>query len=300
MPFLRLIRDLLCPRAKTATENHTPRPSELIKQRGWRQWSCLRNEDVPSALKGTPLEASRSAIADDARLLVVSQSCDLVHPSYDAEPVAECYVCEPLVQHAEPDGNLTAGKSPRELHVLFTLDGKERWHRIRSNGRVLAPRHRLAGIDPDPSILVTDSAIRILQRWVINRAVRTAFPDAFNNRTRKALVKLESRLKRGGVHLLGLYVNLSSWYELPDNQIYEIDFVGLVHERLEWEQRKAIGKMLGEIASAYDQAEGITVGDYRVQDEEEAPMSLQRTHRLFPLDYLSLRDKPGGDLPSPS
>ncbi len=270
MPFLRLIRDLLCPRAKTATEDNTPQPSALIKQRGWRQWSCVRNVDVPSVLKGTSLHASLPANADDVRLLVVSQSCDLVHHSYDAEPVAECYVCKPLSQGVAPDGNLTAGKSPRELHVLLTSDGEGRWHRIHSNGRVLAPRHRLAGIDPDPSILVPDSAIRILQRWLINRAVRTAFPDAFNSRTRKALRKLENRLKKGGVHLLGLYVNLSSWDELPDEQIYEIDFVGLVRESLEWDRREAIERMLGEIASAYDQAEGITVSDYRVEDEEEA------------------------------
>jgi hypothetical protein len=254
--------------------------------------------DVGSVLKGTSLGASMPAIADDARLLVISQSCDLVHYSYDVEPVAECYLFAPLGQDVAPDGNLTAGKSPRELHVPLTSDSAERWHRIHANSRVLAPRHRLAGIDPDPSILVTDSAIRILQRWVINRVVRTAFPDAFNNRTRRALGELEGGLKKGGVHLIGLYVNLSSWDELPNDQIYEIDFVGLVHESLEWKQRNDIEVILGEIARVYDQAEGITVGDYRLEDEEQAPMRLQRTHRLFPLDYLSLRDRPGGDLTS--
>ena len=96
---------------------------------------------------------------------------------------------------------------------------------------------------------------------------------------------------------LGLYVNVTPWDELPQEQTYGVDFVGLINEDLALDQRKAVEKVLGDIAAAYSKAEGIGNCDYQVWDENEAPMSLQRTHRLFPLDYLSLRPKPGGDLP---
>lgn len=298
MLFLHLVRKLLCPKATVAvTDQETGEPAS-IKRRGWRQWSFVSSPDTQSLIRGTSLRAGPPELAKDARLLVISQSCDLVHHCYASEPVAEAYLCGPLAHDAQPDGNLTAGKNPRELHLPFASDGAERWHRIHSNGRVLLPRHFLAGIDPELSLVVPATSVRVLQRWIINRVVRTAFPDAFNGRTRKAQGKLEDRMKKAGTHLLGLYASLSSWDELGDDEVYEIDFVGLVAQGLAEGERQALVKALGEIAAAYENSDGISVLDYAVQDEEEASMSLQRTHRLFPLDYLSLRNSPGGELPS--
>ena len=236
-------------------------------------------------------------VADGTRLLVVTQSCDLVHKDYESEPVVETFLCEPLGPDHQPDGNFTAGKNPRSLLIQLRIEGTDHWFRLRSNGRALVPRHRLSRIDPDPSLVVTDQSVRTLQRWIINRAVRVAFPDTFNERTRKAQNRLESRLKKGGASLLGLYINLTPWDELPEDRSYAVDFVGLVQEGLDWDQRQALERMLGEVAHAYEKSACIESCDHRVLDEEEATMSLQRTHRLFPLDFLSLGAKPGGDLP---
>jgi hypothetical protein len=266
---------------------------EAIRRRGWRQWLCVASADLPRVLEGVWL---RNAGAVGARLLVVTQSCDLVHESYENEPVVEVFLCEDLGIEHQPDGNLTAGKSPRSLQVQLQVNGEARWIGLRSSGRALVPRHRLVDIDPDPSVVVTDHAVRTLQRWIVNRTVRAAFPDAFNARTRKAQRRLEERLKKGGTDLLGLYISLKPWEELPENQSYEIDFVGLVPEGLEWAARQALERVIGEVAVAYEACDGITGCDHRVLDEEEAPLRLLNTHRLFPLDYLSLRDKPGGEL----
>jgi len=297
MPFLRLVRKLLC--AETVDADDEQADPKAIKGRGWRQWSCVSTADLPVVLRGTALAASLPGLAEGARLLVVSQSCDLVHHCYAAEPAAEAYVCEPLGPGFEPDGNRTAGKNPRELHLALILEDNDRWYRIRSSGRVLFPRRRLARIDPDPTLSAPEASIRILQRWVMNRVVRTAFPDAFNDRTEKALAKLEKRLKRHGGPLLGLYVNVTPWEELADDESYDVDFVGIVDENLALDQRTALEKVLGEIAAAYEAEVGIECCDYRIEDEGEAALSLLRTHRLFPLDYFSLRDKPGGELPPP-
>jgi hypothetical protein len=291
MPFLRLIRSLFCAAAKPTTEDQDLPGPEAIKKRGWRQWSCVAGDDIPRVLDGTPHGA------DGARLLVVTQSCDLVHESYENEPVVETFLCEALGPDHQPDGNFTAGKNPRSLLVRFPVAGTDQWFRLRSNGRALVPRHRLARIDPDPSVVVTDQAVRTLQRWLINRMIRTAFPDAFNDRTQRARNKLESRLKKGGASLLGLYINLTPWEELPGDQSYAVDFVGLVDEGLDMEQRKAISLLLGEVAHAYEQTAGIASCEYQVLDEDEATLRLLRTHRVFPLDFLSLGDKPSGDLP---
>lgn len=297
MPFLHRIRKLLCPKATVIVEEQERGEPASIKQRGWRQWSFISIPDVQSLLSGMSLGAASPGLAKDVRLLVVSQSCDLVHHCYASEPVAEVYLCEPLALDAKPDGNLTAGKSPRDLHIPFVSEGTQHWFRIHSKGRALVPRHVLAAIDPDVSLVVPESSVRVLQRWIINRVVRAAFPDAFNERTRKARGKLEDRLKKAGTHLLGLYVSLSSWDELGNDEVYGVDFVGLVAEGLAREELEALMKAFGEAAAAYEKSDGVSVIDYRIQDEEDASMNLLRTHRLFPLDYLSLRDSPGGELP---
>ncbi len=291
MPFLRLIRRLFGARVPPSTEDQGLPGAESIKGRGWRQWSCVASADIPWVLGEAPHGA------DGARLLVVTQSCDLVHESYENEPVVETFLCEPLGPDHKPDGNLTAGKNPRSLLIQIPIEGTDHWFRLHSNSRALMPRHRLAGIDPDPSVVVTDQAVRILQRWIINRAVRVAFPDAFNERTRKARDKLESRLKKGGASLLGLYIKLTPWDELAGDQSYAVDFVGLVDEGLGMEQRKVIDLLLGEVALAYEQTDGIASCEYQALDEDEATLRLLRTHRVFPLDFMSLGDKPSGDLP---
>ncbi len=291
MPFPRLIRSLFRAVAQPPTADQDLPGPEAIKERGWRQWSCVACDDMPRVLDGAPHGA------DGARLLVVTQSCDLVHESYENEPVVETFLCEPLGPDHQPDGNFTAGKNPRSLLIQIPIEGTDHWFRLRSNGRALVPRHRLARIDPDPLVVVTDKTERTLQRWLINRMMRTAFPDVFNDRTQRARNKLESRLKKGGASLLGLYINLTPWQELPGDQSYVIDFVGLVDEGLDMEQRQAIDRLLGEVALAYDEIDGIARCDYQVLDEDEATLRLLRTHRVFPLDFMSLGDKPGGDLP---
>jgi len=297
MRFLQRIRRLLCSEPEVPPDEFEQRHPDAIKQRGWQQWSFVRSVDLPLALQSTALTPALASPDTDVRLLIVSQSCDLVHHSYESEPFAEAYLCEALAPDEPENGNLTAGKNPRELLVPFTLDGEARPHRLHSKGHVLLPRHRLAAIGPDSSLVVPPSSVRILQRCLINRVVRAAFPDGFNDRTGKALKKLEDRLKKRGASLLGLYVNVTPWDELPKDKSYDVEFVGLVDEDIPHEQRQAVEKVLGEIAAAYSETEGIGICDYQVWDENEASMSLLRTHRLFPLDYLSLRSKPGGDLP---
>ncbi len=160
----------------------------------------------------TPGHPRERAIADR------TQSCDLIHGSYEHEPAVEAYVCESLPIGEKPDGNLTAGKNPRTLIVPFAVSTDNRWFQICSSGRTLFPRQLLASLVPDDSVSVSDDAVAILQRWLVNRVIRTAFPDAFNDRTKKARQKLEKLLKKGGEPLLGLYINLTPWEEVPEHR----------------------------------------------------------------------------------
>ncbi len=297
MSFLQRILSRFRPPGKASNNEDIP-DVQSIERRGWRQWSCVSQADLAAVLTDA-WSGVRGSGTDGSRLLVVTQDCDLVHHSLDNEPTIEAYICNPLPSNDQVDGNQTAGKNPRSLVVKFSVDGEDRWFRVRSNGKTLFPRDALSSLDPDQSVVIRDDAAAILQRWLINRIVRTAFPDAFNERTTKARKKMERQLKRGGEQLLGLYINLTPQDELPAGQAYSIDLIGLVPEGIEIPQRQEIETMLGQIAVAYEKSDGVESCEYQVMDDGEFTYSLLRTHRLFPLDYLSLSGKPGGELPPP-
>jgi len=270
--------------------------ASLIERRGWRQWSFLNHADIAAIREGDRFGPAGDT-SDTTRLLIVSQDCDLVHHSYDNEPLVEAYICEPLSPQAKVDGNLTAAKNPRDLIVPFLVDGDRRWFHLQANGKTVFRRHALESLAPDRSVAVPAESVAILQRWLVNRIFRTAFPSAFNERTATARKQMGRLLKQGGARLLGLYINLKPWEELPAEEDYSVDLIGLVAEDLDLSHRESLERLLGEIALGFERASGIRLTDYRILSDDEFPLSLLRTHRLYPLDYLSLSDKPGGELP---
>ncbi len=184
MSLLQQIRSRFWPTGKPPKSEDTP-DGQSIEQRGWRQWSCVSPADITATLLDASPDLTEK-VCPDSRLLIVTQDCDLVHHSFDNEPSVEACFCTPLPSEEQVDGNQTAGKNPRTLVVLFSIDGEERWFRIRSNGKKLFPRQVLAPLTPDQSVVIQDDATAILQRWLVNRIMRTAFPEAFNARTKKS------------------------------------------------------------------------------------------------------------------
>jgi hypothetical protein len=267
-----------------------------IEQRGWRQWSFVGTADI-EAVRAHGCCGLDIDPPDGARLLIVTQDCDLVHHSYANEPSVDAYQCEPLAADETVDGSLTAAKNPRSLLLQARLNAEVQWLRLQASGKVLFSRKVLESLTPDLSIRLSEDSIAILERWLINRIVRTAFPSAFNQRTNNARKALEKLLKKGGERLLGLYIDLKPWDELPGDQGYAVDLIGLVDETLDFGQRAEVEKLVSQIASAFQQADGVDSCDFRVLDEGDFPISVLRTHQLFPLDFMSLGGRPGGELP---
>ncbi len=65
-----------------------------VAQRGWQTGSVLPADLLPALAPrlSRPGQAA-AAIADDDRLLVVSQTCDIVASKLDAEPFVEVLHC---------------------------------------------------------------------------------------------------------------------------------------------------------------------------------------------------------------
>ena len=117
MSFLRRIRKLLCPDVESFAKDAEQGHPDSIKQRGWLQWSCVGSADLPSTLRSTALDLELASLSTDVRLLIVSQSCDLVHHSYESEPFAEAYLCEALAVE-EPENGIHPARIPSMIKLL--------------------------------------------------------------------------------------------------------------------------------------------------------------------------------------
>lgn len=58
----------------------------------------------------------------------------------------------------------------------------------------------------------------------------------------------------------------------------------------------ALGTDARLVTDGFNQARGIGSCDYQVRSESEFTLDLRRTYKLFPLDYLSLSGKRGGEI----
>ena len=142
---------------------------EEIRRKGWAQGAVIAPEAARALVFRVPM-----VVEDDAVLVVISQSCDVVQRSFEKEPWVEVLKAR---RTQEIDGNLAHGKHPRM--VQFELDGVV--HEASCNDRTMFPREELAKIEPDARRM-GDHTIDMLSEWIAKRYVRPAFPDELNRR----------------------------------------------------------------------------------------------------------------------
>ena len=141
-----------------------------IQEFGWRQGSVLATETSQQLPIPFP-----QPLADGDFALVISQSCDVVHPSYDLEPTVELLVAR-AIEDAAKDGNLAFGKNPRKIQ--FQLDEAEgsQLYEISIHDRLRVPRDILDEAPPSDQITLDPDLVDLLARWVAKRYTRAALP----------------------------------------------------------------------------------------------------------------------------
>ncbi len=195
---------------------------DTVKKNGWRQGALVD----PAATDLECIDPGCEPAAGD-RLLLLSQSCDLLHGSFDTEPNFEALLIKPL--SSKPNKGYVGGKHPRTLHFPITSAGDEAWwsasihDRYRFN-RDLVETHEIHTWVEDHLQLKTIIA------WIVARYNRIAFPDAFDKRwkiKRKDLEKLIKKLSYGS----DLFLLLEPRYEeLPDTENYRVEVALLMKE----------------------------------------------------------------------
>lgn len=264
----------------------------LIYTNGWRQGKLVRLED-----SHTVLELVEYVITESSRLIVISQDCDLVHNSYKNEPFVELIVAEPIA--VKCDKSLTHGKNPRKLHFSLVNNGDLTSYQCLASSKISIPRVILESIVPCEEVLIIPEELQILKRWLSSRYSRTAFPDALNDRINPVRQDIEKILKSNGEKITAIYIFLDPWNEIPEGYDYNIAIYGamLVNDYSEEECLQSVTEAIEGIAVKLNECAGINVVDYSARSESDITLSDLRMLVQWNYEYLSYRDKPGGELP---
>jgi hypothetical protein len=261
---------------------------------GWQQGSVL-----PDALV-EHLATEYTGVWPDRRVvLVLTQDCDLVHPSYEVEPSVEL-IAGGLVDAA--DNGLRHGRNPRRLHVDVEHEKGTSVLAISIHNRLVVRRAELEDYAPHESTHLGPEQRRLVCEWVAKRYVRAAFPDAFNSRVQAAHKKIEKALKRGGEHVTGLFLMIDPDEEREEGQDYRLVLRVTARTELLADEKTevALVNLAQGIANALAACNGVVVENHELVSETQFTLEDLRFFKRWDWDYRSHSGEPGGDVaPTP-
>ncbi len=264
---------------------------ESIKDHGWRQGAVLSTELAWQV--AAPRFADWGA---DDRAVVLSQDCDVVHGSYDAEPSVE-FIRAKL--SAIEDAVVRHGRNPRKLQLEVDAG---RFLNLSIHDRRVIPRSALESHPPDATLAVEGESLHVLVEWVAKRYTRPAFPDAFNERRGGATKKIEKELKKNGKLITGLFLAIDPNEECADGEIYRVMLrVTAAKETLATTSVEVdLARTTKQIADALDACDGIEVVDHQLVSEARFSLDDLQYFLRWDWDYRSYSGEPGGETaPSP-
>jgi hypothetical protein len=265
--------------------------SALIQRNGWRQGSVFTLTDSrPIVLEHRDrIAVPDFVIGDDARLLLTSHDCDVVHPGVH-EPRIE--VCPAVILNGRLSGNFTGTRNPRRLHIEIEINGVARPYELRAPTRFAIERKVLEAVQPDPQSRITPRHRDHFLHWLAKRFRRTALPTAFDNRispdTRRAI--------RGIIDPLTDSIDTILIALNPDDQELELDIpyvvqiVALMSE-IDFSDRGRRGPVeeaLGQIQQLIDRCPGIELDVCAAESANRMSIDVFRQFAIWDYDDLSL------------
>ena len=201
--------------------------ADADRQLLWLQGNVLTDE----AAKSFGLQHPESAAA--TFVVVISHDCDLTAAA-DKEPISEIIVGRRI----EKLGGNSYGKSARRLHIEYQTEGGTVALELVATSKRVISKSDLFAKPPREDMWLDGQGLRILQRWLAARYSRAAFPEAFQDRLRAAIVpgkrdfpkKIEHILADGGDHIRALLFDLDEGKDIerktPDD-LYQLGIVVL-------------------------------------------------------------------------
>lgn len=265
-----------------------------VKANGWRQGSILPKPLIAKLRDQGTLPTDWS---DETVLIVVSHDCDVTNVSFTAEPFVELIAAH-AIYSSDRKGHMQWGKNPRRYQFTSGIGGHESHYELSVHDKLTIPRTRLVDYQPDADRVLGTEDVRSICAWIAKRYTRAAFPDAFNERTRKAINDLRKSFKANGHLLTGIYILVQD-DELDADDPYEVTVWATMRENrfANHDERAEAQKLVNEIESALASCKGIDIIATELRAESEVSLSDLRLLKRWDFDDLSLRDLSKSEIP---
>lgn len=236
-----------------------------IEAMGWQTGSVIPHDQLEGLRKflvrpdsvPTPVEA-------DHWLVVVTQTCDLVAKTEEAEPFTEILHCKPLKKIRKQYANLQSTrwldfKPDNEKHEALVLSA----HAVAD--RYLIPRAILAKLVPDHERQLSRPASARILAWYALRYGRPAWPDEFVNRVSPAKAGLLEAITLLKDDIAEVRIGIADGdRELEDGQDYHVSVYFVVDEgtwQTEIDNRQAIQTAHAKFVAELNRCPGIQVDE---------------------------------------
>ena len=234
-------------------------------------------------------------------MLVVSHDCDLAAAESN-DPTCEIVVGN-IIESL--DGNYTNGKSPRKLHLTISAGENHVAAEFLSSAKRTISKSNLFSINPAKDVRLTRSEHSDLVKWLVARYRRESFPEEFNNRFKRAVLKKFVKIvKRTECHLQAVLFDVDEGRDIerqdPDDT-YSLT-VHLVYRvsddptAAETEAAKATNDIRDAISKAFfvdGKWTNIELVECSSFSEDAYSVYFARVMREWRFDYLSLDVDPG-------
>jgi len=227
----------------------------------------------------------------NAKLVLISHDCDIVHHSYALEPYVEFFIARPAVKQ---DGSKTKGKNPRHLQFHLSIDGKSELYEISIHEKYRDARNVLERGEPALSSSISQTDIRMISRWAAKRYSRPAFPSSFNDRiSAAAKKKIKRTLEQYGGKVSGIFIFLETDHELQADQTYRV-VVRVVAPKSALdndEEERVLIKLIAELQTAFAICPGIEVMELKLDSEADFSLEDFNMCRLWDYEFLSVSEE---------
>lgn len=235
-----------------------------VAEQGWRTGAVVPQGMLPAIAQYlTRPGATAVEVAANHWLVVVSQTCDVVARTLEAEPFVEVLHCKPIkkprAQYRDFRSTRILDFRPnRQTHEAVALSA----HAVAD--RYLVPRELFRDQPPDADRHLSCDAAHRIMAWYALRSSRPSWPDAFVTRidkeTQDALEAAIEPLKEDIAEVrLGIVEND---VELGDDQAYHVAVYFVVDADI-WERdvegREAINTAFATFVSKLNECDGINV-----------------------------------------
>jgi hypothetical protein len=272
--------------------------ANLIENK-WRQGACFELGSYQKLKK--LLHPTHQKKSGEFFYIVLTHDCSIVSDDFDKEPMVE-YIAARLV--CKPVPEFMGIKNNRKLHLPCKFNGEDRYAELLIYQRQFFDRKQLLNFSPCKHINLKPETVKQLARWVALRYTRAAFPDNFNNRLQAISKKLNDRFKKPiNEHVNSIWFELNPRYqELLVDQRYDLEITLVFDDEYIDDPAnhndilQYVDSLKGIFVNSEEQKiSGIRLIDVIYQSMSDTDLFFLSTRDRFDLDYLSFRDKPGGE-----